>query len=400
MIAANFANYRVLVSILLAIKSELFAIISNSLIINIMTSSKGSKRRAEQFRQRKALEVPGSRCPINNDKFNEFREFNSDVDLFMRRHTAIEHLTIGIDASGLKCPKVNNSMRAEAWMNLMLDSATKISSDTIIRDLRGFPFAFYVEKSLSPGNIVRLTAATKTFRREQEPSRRQDPDKTDRYESSQHLSRSIRQNLPAIYDLTSVELGHGYKGVRMSQELLELRTSLAYDKYLDFNEATLQALGAAAAMYYYLARDCILGNAQEHETARTCSTHQHFLQLAQNTYNNSSGFVKVLLGRPWSPFSQRRLVCNLNSCPHVDKSNDQTSLNSLTFYGSAKLWLVAIIGDRPYAFRVVAGATLLFPASLFIHFTAGWEEGDRYVLTNWTSNQLGYRDILEQFYAS
>lgn len=77
-------------------------------------------------------------------------------------------------------------------------------------------------------------------------------------------------------------------------------------------------------------------------------------------------------------------------------TNDQFSLNPLTFYGSAKLWLVAIIGGAPYAFRIEAGATLLFPASLFIHFTAGWTEGERFVLTNWTSDQLGYRAIIER----
>lgn len=101
-----------------------------------------------------------------------------------------------------------------------------------------------------------------------------------------------------------------------------------------------------------------------------------------------------MLGGPWSPFAQRRLISNYNSVPHVDSGNDYCSLNSLTFYGDANLWLVTIIKEKPFAFKITAGATILFPASLFIHFSAGWRGGDRYVLTNWTSNQLGYRAIV------
>lgn len=144
-------------------------------------------------------------------------------------------------------------------------------------------------------------------------------------------------------------------------------------------------------MYYHLAEICNSSGGNEQREA----IYERFLDLAQKTYGCSNGLVKIILGKPWSPFAQRHLICNLGSSAHVNQNDDLFSLNSLTFYGNAELWLIAIINNEPYAFCAEAGVTLLFPASLFVHLTSSQTQGDQYVLTNWTSNQLGYRGIIQ-----
>lgn len=154
---------------------------------------------------------------------------------------------------------------------------------------------------------------------------------------------------------------------------------------LQHEQIQLSSLKAVAMMYYILA-------AQDPTMHKI---HKGILALANITWSNCDGYVQHMLGGAWSPFSQRRLLCNFNSVPHVDTTNDRYTLNSLTFLGTAHLWLLVVIEDITYAFETKPGASILLLASLFVYFTAGWVAGDRFVLTNWTSNQLGYRGIIE-----
>lgn len=338
--------------------------------------------------QPRATAIPAASKKFKNSekKFHNYREFLVDSDRFMEHHKSIDFITLALpNVFSMKAPSTADLERLKASQSLVdatFSSATRVTSDSIFSDLQGSPFLFYVRQSLSPADVRQLTFATKTFCRVQKPSSKHNGllDASARYKLPQHEPLT-----PAIYDFTSVELGHGNKGIQLSQEVLNCVTHQGHANYSDFNKATMPALRAASIMYFYLARNC-------DKSAK--DIHEDFIKLANATYEKSNDFVKVMLGKPWSPFAQRRLVCNLNSRPHIDGTNERLSLNSLTFYGKANLWLVVIISGQSYAFQVVAGATLLFPASLFIHFTAGWEDGERFVLTNWTSNQLGYRAIL------
>lgn len=351
----------------------------------------GRKRQAASLSQgnkptRRATALPTSKCIKNSDKqYHEYREFKVDCAKFMQYHPDVQHTSVNLRITDLK---VSNSDKLlyeyadDKWILSALDRSIKCSSDLILSDAQGHPFLFYARQSLTRTEIVTLTAATTAFRDQQEPAKELD---LARYRTPDHFQDGNPKdlNLPATYDLTSVELGHPEKGIQLSQDFFACNTNKAMESFLRFNQATFPALKAASMMYYHLA------------TEGGENVHQDFIELANSTFQQSNDCVKIMLGKPWSPFSQRRLICNLNSRPHFDSSNDRMSLNSLTFFGDAKLWIVVIIGELTYAFKVVAGATIVFPASLFGHFTAGWKTGKRYVLTNWTSNQLGYRAILQ-----
>lgn len=332
-------------------------------------------------KSKKANEIPSTLRLMNSDKdHHEYREFLIECKNFDQRHLEIDRISFPCCIARMRSPAMPDAATTtEKWIEETLQSATRFITDTMFLDAEGSPFLLYIRHSLSQADISLLTSATTEFCGLQKASSKLDD--SPRYKKSKHCSVCS----PGFYDFTSVELGHGCKGIQLSQESVHCKTNAALANYANFSEATLSALRVASIMYYRLAQSEDLDQ----------NTHNNFIKLANVTFQESNGFVRFMLGKPWSPFAQRRLICNLNSLPHVDGNNDYLSLNSLTFCGNAKLWLVVIIDGKAYAFKVAAGATILFPASLFVHFSAGWKGGERYVLTNWTSNQLGYRAILQ-----
>lgn len=131
---------------------------------------------------------------------------------------------------------------------------------------------------------MRLTGATKAFCTAQLPSKKNMDDiqkDTLRYKFSEHIPKAD----VAVYDFTSVELGHGCKGIHLSQEILPCTTTVAQNNYIDCGDSTLVALRAASVMHYQLARE-------------SDKIHGDFKRLASATYDLTGGFAKVMLGRP------------------------------------------------------------------------------------------------------
>lgn len=315
---------------------------------------------------------------------HEVRDFINASKTFMEYHSTIQQITIP-DLDVLSCKAsttVECSGERQDLQLKLLNDAIKYSSDVVFTDALGHPFIFYARRSMSSSDIKQLVNTAKLFQDKHEPALKVDP--------ARYTRLNCDPPLPAgHFDLTSVEMGHPEKGIQLSQDYFACRTNAAINSFMAFNKATLPALRAASILYYHLAT-------RGSTDSSVSNIHDRFRKLASAMFRESNDIVQVLLGKSWSPFSQRRLICNLNSLPHFDRTNDQYSLNSLTFFGDARLWLVVIISNRPYAFHVAAGATLLFPASIFLHFTIGWTSGERYVLTNRTSNQLGYKAMLSQ----
>lgn len=337
-------------------------------------------------RPRKATHLPENRELRADDTANDYRTFIGASKKFMNFHGSVQIQDIPLQLIPFAHPPVVNQPEyyTDEWKKMMFSSLVKIDSDTIFRDNQGHLFLFYVRNSLSSQQIAKLTEATYNFCSAVQPVQKKD--ESSRYELPEHTATTRS----GTYDFTSVELGHGFRGILFSSEIVGRNTAEAFAQYGHFSEKTVPAMNAMSMMYYHLA-----DISRAVSSVSGTNIHQDLIDLSKKTFELSDPLVRGLLGRPWIPFSQRRLICNLNSVPHVDKTNDTYSLNGLTFYGTAQLWLLVVVAGQSYCFKVSQGASILFPASLFLHCTLGWGSGDRFVLSCWTSSSLGYRQIIQ-----
>lgn len=112
-----------------------------------------------------AVKLPIKRRLVNdNDVTYTYCDFYANICRLMSHHKTIDNLSFDVpDITTLKRPSFDSSKLPPDWAGSKLEAATRIKLDTIGADLWGRPFLFYVRHSLSEGNCVHLTKATKAF---------------------------------------------------------------------------------------------------------------------------------------------------------------------------------------------------------------------------------------------
>lgn len=225
--------------------------------------------------KKRATELPTVSCQVNSATRYKFRDFLTKCGRFERRHKDVQNLLVDISITKLKSPSVPINSASSEWIESTLKASTRFCTDVIFYDAERHPFLFYVRQSLPPSDILALTIATKKFCTLQNPHAKTNADAAKRYKRPPHASPT-----PGFYDLTSVELGHGSRGIQLSQEILQNNASVDY--YSDFNTASMPALEAASFMYHYLSQVRYKGGSVNVDEAQ--NRHADFIDLANITY--------------------------------------------------------------------------------------------------------------------